>query len=299
MSLGNDISVSDETRYLDWADHRLIWVNDQHIEACMQQTQNGAADGIAVSADMGYRLDDIDFLRSYPDLKGVVLPDAAGMDLSALEGLSKLEFLSVAGSSQSIDLRLYPLLQQAWLEWHDGIRLPEEGGVLRVLALHQFRPKSGDLKGLPVLPLLENLSLINSTIQSLEGLGKHRGLRRFEVSYGAKLRSLDGLLPLANQLRVLEFQRCPCIRDYQRLGQMTSLEVLLLNSCARIPSIEFVTAMRSLRELRFVGTDVVDGDMVPLMTHCTLRTITFTAKRHFSHRPREVQAELDERRSAR
>lgn len=287
-----EMNLCYEPNYLDWAGRRLVWIEDDHVEACMDRVQRGEAAGVAVSPYMGYSLSDVSFLRSYPDVEAVVLSDASETDLSALEDLADLRFLSVAGSTQPLDLARYPLLSQAWMEWHDQLRLPEDGGALRELHLHRFRPESHDLSDLPAMPSLEDFAVINSPIRSLEGLGKQKRLIRLELSYCRKLGSLQGLLPLASQLRRLECQRCPSLSEYGTLAQMHSLEALRLNRCAAMPSLKFVKTMMALRDIRFVDTDVLDGDMTPLMAHKELRAVAFTAKHHFSHRPNDVQAHI-------
>jgi len=295
-----DIDIlTTKCRFLDWGEHRLVWIDDEHIEACVEQVRNGTADGLAVSPAMGYRLPDIAFLRSYPFVKGVILSAASSLDVSALECLENLEFLSVAENKQTINLGRFRVLREAWLDWHEGLRFSGQGSLIRVLALHHFRPESGDLTCLPNMPYLEDLSLISSSMVSLKGIGKQKGLRRCEISYALKLKSLEGLLPLADQLRTLECQQCPSLCDYQVLGQMELLEDLKINRCATIPSLRFVIGMKSLRQIRFMGTDVVDGDMAPLLVSTALKTVAFTTKKHFSHHLPEVQQALGKPREAR
>ena len=46
----------------------------------------------------------------------------------------------------------------------------------------------------------------------------------------------------------------------------------------------------------FLGTDVVDGDMLRLLDHRRLAYVAFTRKRHFSHAEAEINRALEARR---
>ena len=105
-------SVRSRNRTVDWAQHRLVWVDSERVEACMRDLQEGAGDGVAISPAKGYALPNVEFLRSHAYVKGVVLPDASGIDISPIECLTDLEFLSVAGSTQPLDLTRFPCLRE-------------------------------------------------------------------------------------------------------------------------------------------------------------------------------------------
>ena len=58
--------------------------------------------------------------------------------------------------------------------------------------------------------------------------------------------------------------------------------MLSLNNCAEISSLKFIQKMKSLEDLRFVKTNVKDGDL----SYCEgLKYVGFLPKRHYSHKP--------------
>ena len=67
---------------------------------------------------------------------------------------------------------------------------------------------------------------------------------------------------------------------------MKSLDTLWFNYCSDIKNLKFLQEM-NLKEFRFVGTNIIDGDL----SYCKKipRTI-FSDKKHFSHTFKELNS---------
>jgi hypothetical protein len=50
--------------------------------------------------------------------------------------------------------------------------------------------------------------------------------------------------------------------------------------------------MPNLKWLNLMDTNVIDGDMSPLLRHPSLEYAVFTSKKHFSHTEAQVRAAL-------
>jgi hypothetical protein len=44
---------------------------------------------------------------------------------------------------------------------------------------------------------------------------------------------------------------------------------------------------------RFVDTNIIDGDLTPILEHPTIRTVGFLNKRHYNFTDKDLKAELD------
>jgi hypothetical protein len=167
------------------------------------------------------------------------------------------------------------------------MRISEACTSLRLLDLSRYRPKSRDLTGLPALAV-EDLTLVQSPLRTIDGIERFTGLRRLELSYLTRLERIGAVAGLAGgRLERLECLKCRKIRDHAAVRAADSLKVLRFNACGDIPSIAFLNEMPNLEEFRFVHTNVLDGDLTPLLR---LKAAGFFAKKHYSHKPEEVAA---------
>jgi hypothetical protein len=255
----------------------------------MDPVQRGLANGVLISPRQGFASTNLEFLRHYDYIKSVSLINSRGIDISALKKLSNLERLIISGNQQPVDLRWFPCLKELSIEWHPRVALDGAPASLEKLHLRRYRPKSKNLVELPPFPLLSELSIVQSPIESLEGVEKFRNLRSLEISYLSKLKRIGAIANLDDgRLEQLICEYCRKIEDYEKLQDLANLKVLRLNHCAPIRELSFVKGLRSLQDFRFVGTDVLDGDISPLLDHKSIRSVAFTNKRHFSHSERAI-----------
>ncbi len=263
-----------------------IWIESDRIDECMSYYNGSGLAGIAISPYMGYKLDNLDFLRRYPTIKVINVSSEGMINTDGLYFLRDLECLLLGDTNQSVDVGSFPKLEELYAEWSPKLILPASGAALRIMSLHKYRSKSGDLSGLPWLPKLEDLSIIQSTIVSLNGVERYESLDRLELSYCTKLIDISVLSGMKTSgLKVLEFEACRKISNHDAVSPLPKLKVLRFNSCSAIPSINFIKSMHMLEEFRFVGTKVIDGRLDPLVN---LKSVGFNRSKHYSHTPDEV-----------
>ena len=63
----------------------------------------------------------------------------------------------------------------------------------------------------------------------------------------------------------LELDRCIDAELLPIVGMLKNLRELSLNRCGTLPSIKFLHDLPKLERLAFVDTDVIDGDLSPLL----------------------------------
>lgn len=159
------------------------------------------------------------------------------------------------------------------------------------LNLWGFKPKGHTLADLGGVGPLVYLELVHSNIQNFEGLSRLGALRRLETHYCVKLEDAAGILEIADSLEWLHINQAKKFQ-LSDLVRLTNLRVLCLNVCGPLESLAFLREMPRLLDFRFVGTNVVDGDLTPLMDHPSLVSVGFMDKRHYNLRRKEVEAHL-------
>lgn len=272
-------------RILDWGRRRVLWVDSERIEECLHFYRREKLDGVVISPTE-YRRKDVEFLREHPYIQGVIFLISVPVDLSPLQALKDLRFLSYEECKQPIDLSVFPRFEELRAEWHAGLQLPEHSRALRILALRKYKPSTRGLTELPVFPELEELVMVQSALTSIDGVERYRTLKRLELSYLTRLERIGAIAGLADSgLEELDCLKCKRIKDHSAVRVLRSLRTLRFNSCGEIPDIRFLEGMPNLQDFRFVDTNVVDGDLRPCLR---LKGVGFTRKKHFSHTPKEV-----------
>jgi hypothetical protein len=159
---------------------------------------------------------------------------------------------------------------------------------LQVLSLSHYAPAGGNLTGLPQIPLLEDLDLVQASNLTISGIDRFPGLRRITVDYFPKLVDLSLLTTFADgPLEILEFGNCPKLARHDQVRAIRSLRRLAFNKCGEIPSLSFLEDLQALESFSFVGTNIVDGDLTPCQR---LQFAGFLDKRNYSHRRSDFPA---------
>lgn len=192
-------------------------------------------------------------------------------------------------------------LQPSELRIVDLSKSPSIGGSLAggsYLFVRGFKSALRNLTDFPVKGSVKHLQLTMANITSLEGLSSLGKVKRLELDYCLKLQSDSGLSEAADSLEWLHITQAKKFPLGQELLGLSQLKVLCLNNCAPLQDIEFLSYFPNLVDFRFVETNVLSGDLSPLLRHPTLCSVGFLDKRHYNLRSREIEEKLQERRNA-
>jgi protein phosphatase 1 regulatory subunit 7 len=235
----------------------------------------------------GYALQDIEFLRRYPFVTDVVsvFPISGPFDLSPIPALTELRSLTISGPVP-LALGRFSRLKTFRGNWDHKLDL--SGCNLEILELGKYRAKSPALTELPEPPVLRELSIVQSAITSLHGVAKFRSLKKLELAYLSKLEKLSELDELP-RLTMLDCNKCRKLRNHATVQDLENLTNLRFNDCGEIPTLAFLNKMKKLEDFRFVNTNVLDGDLTPLLR---LESVGFLRKRHYSHTPEQIDSLL-------
>lgn len=145
-------------------------------------------------------------------------------------------------------------------------------------------PNAKTLTGFISGKALENFSISQSSIQSLEGIEVASQLRRLELAYNRRLTDISALRHLGETLRYLEIDTCGKIRDFSVLKELHNLEFLVLKGSNILPDLSFVKEMPKLKNLHLT-MNVEDGNL----SLCgQLPYARIKNRKHYSHKDNEL-----------
>jgi len=231
----------------------------------------------------GWRGDNIDFIESLPNLEALTIIDFNIKSIDSVRYLSELKYLElITYCKKSIDFHSFPKLVECSFEWIKGSSSLFEMPNIRKLFINNYKEKGSGV--FSRLVNLEELAILNSPIEDLQGISTLRNLRSLRL---ANLRKITSLLGLENlqQLEELEIQRCKGISTVFEVFSLGSLRRLLLLDLGNIASIKGIEALSSLEDFLFYeSTNVIDGDISPVLTLKSLKKISFQNRRHYTHK---------------
>jgi hypothetical protein len=203
--------------------------------------------------------------------------------------LTKLRALEITTyCSTEIRFSKFPLLEDCTLEWRPKAESIFDCKTLIKLLINRYKGK--DIAPFTKLESLESLSILNAPLENLHGLGSLRKLRSLRLANLKRLKSLDGIEGLEN-LRELEIHTCLGIHSIDELGYLTQLRKLYLNNDGDIASLKPLNNLNELESVVFYeSTNIIDGDLSPLLRQKHLSNVSFQNRRHYSLRREEFGA---------
>jgi Leucine-rich repeat (LRR) protein len=152
------------------------------------------------------------------------------------------------------------------------------------------RYKGREVSDFGRLVSLESLAILTAPIANLQGLSPLTRLRSLRLGNLRRLTSLGGIEHLAN-LEELEVHTCRKIRSIDEVGALSKLQRLYLNNDGDIESLKPLMNLTELGSVSFYeSTNILDGDLSPLLLQKSLTNVAFQNRRHYSHRSDEIRA---------
>jgi len=104
-------------------------------------------------------------------------------------------------------------------------------------------------------------------------------LQKLELNNVSSLEIIDEIEKNSTSIKSLRFDSCKKIKNFEYVSNLKELEVLGLNNCGDIPIIQFIKGLPKLKNLTFVNTSIIDGDISPCIG---LDYVSFSDKKHYS-----------------
>jgi len=237
----------------------------------------------------GWKGSDLSFLSRLPRLKLFEIFDFHIKDISPIHSLNDLKRLGVTTyCSTEIRFSAFPNLESCGLEWRPKAASLFDCGTLKSLFVNRYNGK--DTAPFGRLVNLESLGILNAPVKNLSGLCELKKLRSLRLANLKRLTSLAGIEELTN-LEELDIHTCRAIGSIEEIGSLTRLRKLHLNNDGDIASLKPIEKLTALESVLFYeSTNIVDGDLSPLIRQKNLARISFQNRRHYSHRREDFGA---------
>lgn len=136
------------------------------------------------------------------------------------------------------------------------------------------------------------LQLNSANIQDFSVIKKYKNLKRVELHYCTKVESDNDISYLQDSIEFLYIEHSKKLNSLNEINKLHKLKVLCLNNCGPLKSLNFLNNFPNLIDFRFVNTNIVDGDLTPIIKHPTLRSVGFLNKRHYNYKDIEIDSIL-------
>jgi hypothetical protein len=194
-----------------------------------------------------------------------------------------------------IDFACLPLLEVFSGDWHKDNCNIARCLELRDLSTWHFNSPSRDFTEFAHLPRLERFFAAQTNIETLDGVETLDDLRHLTVAHASKLESLTALAERDCGIRELHFDKVKKIASYEPIGAIKMLRWLELSACAPMKNLKWTAGLNHLDFFSFVDTNVLDGDLSPLVRLPKLRKIGTFDKKHYQQKSDEIEAILERR----
>jgi hypothetical protein len=223
------------------------------------------------------------------------IADVKHVNTRQLDCLENLRGLRLESPGAGLDFACFPHLEIYTGDWHVDNQNLKACRDLRRLHLWHFNPRSLDLSVFTDMTRLEELKIIQTNVTSLSGVETLEDLRFLKVGYAPKLKTLDALASPDWQLRELDLAKAKKTESYNPIASLRYLRRLRLSTCAPMRNLKWMEGMERLDFFAFVDTDVVDGDLSPLLRLPALRYVGTMARRHYNYTGERLNELLNQR----
>ena len=204
-------------------------------------------------------------------------------DLEPIHFLKELRHLSIHSfSEREIRFQEFPHLELVhYDQWHKNAGSLFLNKNLKDVWLNHYSGKN--LRDFSRLPSLTSLALLNTRLESLNGVESLSKLESLEIANARRLVSLEGLEKVAG-LRELKIYGCKKLKDIEPLRFLPHLKTVHLFNVGDLPSLRPIEGMDELETFFFIeDTNILDGDISPLLSCKNLKEVGFMNRLHYSH----------------
>lgn len=273
---------SEQGRWKALSTGRKRWTSD-HTRLYIEHGYNSV--DYAVYGELA-RGEDLSFLRDLPGLKGLSLDgdirdDTVVFDLYQLEGLTN--FLPI---KKPLRLERLSRLEDLSLRWRPGME--SVAPLQRLTYIEGYRWAGESLESLGDKPELDflRLEIKRKHRLSLKGVRGLTKLRKLWLAYGETTDWQE--VASVPSLQEIVVDGCKGI-DLEAVCQLPNLRILRIINGGSLASLAPLRNVPTLEEFAS-DSDVVDGEMTPLLELPNLEYIAVSNKKHFSHTQEKIEA---------
>lgn len=238
---------------------------------------------INVNYAWGYTGTSLEFLKQLPFLEGLLLLVYHIPNTSTVQSLPNLRsFINGCRDKTPLDFDQFPRLEKCGINWRKGSESLFRCNSLKWLNISNLADKTTE-----DFVQLTNLSTLELTyspqVRDLAGLSSLTSLRTLGLYWQRHLATLANISTLT-ELQVLNIQTCTKLTSLEDVKSLVGLEFLNIVNCGDIASLKPIASLPDLKQIGFVGTNILDGDLSVLASSVSLKNYIFNNRRHYSHR---------------
>lgn len=247
--------------------------------------------GLYLNRQWGWKGMDLEFLRGLDFILWFEILDWMIEDVSPIHYLANLRHLGVLTDCKTkIDFTAFSELESCSLNWRARAKSVFECTHLKYLWFDEFKGK--DSHAFSQLVNLRSLTILNGPLPDVQGFATLHALEGLVLGNLGKLTSLDGFEGLES-LRRLRIAGCRSITKIDQIKFLSNLEWLNLTHDGEIESLKPITNLPNLNDVIIAeSTNILDGDLSPLLTLPKLKRCGFRQRRHYSHSNAEIDSAL-------
>jgi hypothetical protein len=246
-------------------------------------------DELELNDGKGWRGDDLSFLATFPHLRSFKILDFNIGSVEPVHFLHELRSLDIVTYCKTaLRFSAFPRLESCALEWRENATSLFDCLTLTKLFVNRY--DSSNTTSFGRLANLESLAILNAPTEDLRGLSGLTKLRFLRLANLKRLKSLAGIETLT-RVEELEIHTCRHVHSINEIGCLRRLRKLFLNNDGDIESIRPLAGLDELEWILFYeSTNILDGDLAPLLKQKKLSRVAFQNRRHYSHRREQFGA---------
>ncbi|MEK4424973.1 hypothetical protein [Solibacillus sp. FSL K6-1523] len=256
----------------------------------IEDTKRQEIDSVSVSHEsIKHKFENIKKLNDISDIRGLRLNSYDYKSLNELKNYSSLEYFNFLGKTdEEIPFAELNSLWCVYLNYDKKTcssifqnKNPE------YLFIDNYIGDSS--REFNIFTKAKSIGLVKNKILEFEALKYMPLLEHLGIGYNSKITSIKWLEE-GKSLTSIAFQNCKNIKDWSSIGNVSSIEKIMIESCGEIPSLDYLHQLPNLQEVRIIGTTSIgDGKIKNLMNHKTLKYLILPIKKDYDI----VQTELE------
>lgn len=175
---------------------------------CIAEIEQRHIQGIFANPEFGFEESNLDFLTQLPQIRQLWFWDIRLQDVDGIYHLENLEYLGIFPKRPAIDFSRFPkLATMVWEPVKNDAGL-EKLSSLNCLHIWRYKSKEMSFSALPLPVSLRELAFNWCNQESLLHLPQLPHLETLEIHYCRNLKSLNGLMTIAPNLKRLTVDNC-------------------------------------------------------------------------------------------
>jgi Leucine-rich repeat (LRR) protein len=281
--------MSEEISIQDGEYGRRVVLHSEWSGRLLEDMAKNAVVELELNIAKGWRGNDLSFLGDLTGLLAFEIFDFGIRNIEAVHCLVGLRRLGLTTyCSTAIDFSAFRQLESCSFEWRPNATSLFSCLTLRNLFINRYPGRNVT----PVTQLvnLESLAILNAPVENLEGLNLLKKLRTLRMGNLKRLMSLRGIEGLT-ELEELTIQSCRGVISIEEVASLHRLRKLHLSNDGRVESLAPLDRLAALESVVFdESTNIVDGDLSPLVRQKHLSNLSFQNRTHYSHRREDFAA---------